>query len=145
MRFFPFRYIFCILFGLLIFIPGSPRAESMEFVEYEMGFKNFLTCEFTRTNARDHFNGRTFKIIMIDLFGIQRESGMVIITGAVHCFVEGSYQTLYTALGLETILDREQVNYYRVHKKDFSILATELIKYPYKDGCPWSRYWVDSD
>jgi hypothetical protein len=139
------KYILFILFGFLILMPGFSRAGTQEFARYEMGFKNFLTCEFTRTNAKNHFNGKAFKITMIDLFDIQQESGMVIITGAVQCLVGDDYYTLFAALGVETILDREQVNYYIIRKKDFSILATELIKFPYKDRCPWSRYWVDTD
>ena len=62
-----------------------------------------MTCELTRTDARNHFKGKSFKITMIDLFDIQRESGMVI-TGAVQCFVEDRYQTLYAALGVDLLL-----------------------------------------
>jgi len=139
------KYFFGIFLLILVSLPGSPRAESQEFAKYEMGFKNFLTCELTRANAQDHFQGKAFKIIMIDLFDIQSESGMVIITGAVQCFVEDNYFTLYAALGVETILGIEQVTYYTIRKKDFSILATELFQFPYKEGCPWSRYRIDTN
>ncbi|RLB91773.1 MAG: hypothetical protein DRH26_07500 [Deltaproteobacteria bacterium] len=120
-------------------------ADTDDFTRYEMSFKNFLTCELTRAGAMDYFKGKAFKIKMIDLFALQRESGMVIITGAVGCVVEDSYHLLYAAVGVETILDKEQVTYYIVRKNDFSILATELMQFPYKERCPWSRYWVDLD
>ncbi len=134
-----------ILLGLLLVLPTSLLAEANDFSRYEMSFKNFLTCELTRTGATDHFKGKAFKITMIDLFDIQREGDMIIITGAVRCVIEDRYQILYAALGVESILEKEQVSYYTVRKNDFSILATELIQYPYKERCPWSRYWVDID
>ncbi|MBU3954372.1 MAG: hypothetical protein KJ658_19765 [Proteobacteria bacterium] len=134
-----------LLLGVLILMPSFLLAQDNEFTKYEMSFKNFLTCELTRTDARNHFKGKSFKITMIDLFDIQRESGMVIVTGAVQCFVEDRYQTLYAALGVETIIDKEKVSYYTVRESDFSILATELIRFPYKERCPWSRYWLDTD
>jgi len=139
------KYLFGIFLLLFVLVPGSPRAENQDFAKYEMGFKNFLNCELTRTNAQDHFKGKTFKITMIDLFDFQRESGMAIITGAVQCFVEDDYFTLYAALGVETVLGREQVTYYTIRKKDFFILATELFQFPYKERCPWSRYRIDTD
>ena len=143
------RFYF-MLFGVLLLLltcllPTSILADTDDFTRYEMSFKNFLTCELTRTGGVDHFRGKAFKISMIDLFSLQRESDMVIITGAVQCVVEGSYQVLYVALGVETIMDKEQVSYYTVRKNDFSILATELMQFPYKERCPWSRYWVDLD
>ena len=82
---------------------------------------------------------------MIDLFEIQRESDLVIITVAVRCAIDDRYQVLYVALGVETILEKEQVTYYTIRPNDFSIIATELMRFPYKERCPWSRYWVDID
>lgn len=134
-----------ILLGLLLVVPPSLLAETNDFSRYEMSFKNFLTCELTRTGATDLFKGKSFKITMIDLFAIQRESGMIIITGAVRCVIDDSFQVLYTAVGVESIMEKEQVTYYTVRKNDFSILATELIQFPYKERCPWSQYWVDTD
>jgi hypothetical protein len=139
------KQIYLIWVGLFLILPTSLLARGNEFSKYEMSFKNFLTCELTRTGAINHFKGKSFKITMIDLFEIQRESDMVIITGAVRCAIEDHYQILYVALGVETILEKEQVTYYTVRPKDFSILATELLRFPYKERCPWSRYWVDID
>jgi hypothetical protein len=138
------RFYFTLL-GVLLLLPTSLWAQTDAFTRYEMSFKNFLTCELTRTGARDHFKGKSFKVTMIDLFSLQRESDMVIITGAVRCAVGDSHRLLYVAVGVETILDKEQVTYYTVRDVDFSILATELMKFPYKERCPWSRYWVDMD
>ncbi len=134
-----------ILLGVLLVLPTSLLSETNDFSRYEKSFKNFLTCELTRTGATDHFKGNTFKITMIDLFDIQREGDMIIITGAVRCAIDDRFQILYAALGVESILEKEQVTYYTVRKNDFSILATELIKFPYKERCPWSPYWVDTD
>jgi len=139
------KYLYFILFGIFLVSPSYLFADGDEFTRYEKSFKNFLTCELTRTGAQDHFKGKTFKITMIDLFDIQRESGLVIITGTVGCDLGDSYQILYAAVGVETILDKEQVTYYTVRKKDFSILATELMRFSYKERCPWSRYWMDTD
>ena len=134
-----------MLLGLLLLLPTPLLADSSDFARHEMSFKNFLTCELTRTGATDHFKGKSFRITMIDLFGIQNESDMIIITGAVRCVIDNRFQILYAALGVESILGKEQVTYYTIRKNDFSILATELIQFPYKERCPWSRYWVDTD
>ena len=139
------KYLFLILAGFVLILPNSILAGETEFNKYEMSFKNFVTCELTRTGAINHFKGKAFTITMIDLFEIQRESDMIIITGAVRCAIDDRYQNLYVALGVETILQKEQVTYYTVRPNDFSILATELMRFPYKERCPWSRYWVDID
>lgn len=120
-------------------------ADDFEFNRVEMSFKNFIKCELTRTDATDYFNGKPFKITMIDLFDIQNESDLKIITGAIECFVVEKHLTLYVAVGLKSILGKEQVVYYSIRDKDFSILATELIKFPYKERCKWSQYWIDLD
>ncbi len=134
----------CVSF--FIFASNSMiAADEFDFNRVEMSFKNFMTCELTRTDATDHFNGKPFKVTMIDLFDIQRESDLKIVTGAIECFVVDSHLTLYAAVGLKSILGKEQVVYYTIRKKDFSILATELIKYPYKERCKWSQYWIDVD
>lgn len=134
-----------MILGFLLLLPASLLAQGPEFTRYEMGFKNFLTCELTRTDAQDHFQGKPFKITMIHLFDIQQEGDMMILTGAVQCSVDGQYHTLFAALGVNTILDREKVSYYTLRTIDFSILSTELIQFPYKERCPWTQYWVDTD
>lgn len=120
-------------------------ADETELNRYKAKFKNFITCELTRTSAVNHFKGQPFKITMINVFEVTAESDLLIITGAVQCFVKDRHQMLYAAVGVEKILNTEQLSYYTVRKKDFSILATELFKYPYKERCPWSEYWVDTD
>ncbi len=140
------KVIFPIYTAFFIFISNNfAAADEFEFTQMEMSFKNFMTCELTRTDATDHFNGKHFSITMIDLFDIQHESDLKIVTGAVQCFVVDKHLTLYAAVGLKSILGKEQVVYYTIRHKDFSILATELIKYPYKERCKWSQYWVDTD
>jgi hypothetical protein len=136
--------IIALLVGLL-FIHPLLFADEYEFKQVEASFKNFIKCELTRTDAVNHFNGRAFTITMIDLFDIQDESDMKIITGAVQCFVENKYQTLYAAVGLKKILEKQQVVYYTIRHTDFSILATELYQYPYKERCKWSAYWINID
>ncbi|WDP88063.1 MAG: hypothetical protein HUN05_13450 [Desulfobacter sp.] len=132
------------MLGILIF-PGSLMAKDSEYNRYDAGFKNFLTCELTRTDAEDHFKGKDFTITMISLHSIVQESGIVILTGAVQCFVKDEYHTLYPAVGIEMLAGKEVVFYYTIRKKNFSILATELIRFPYKERCPWTRYWIDQD
>lgn len=131
---------------VLVLVLSAPAAASDDaFSGYEAGFKNFITCELTRTDAVDHFKGKPFKITMINLHNLQPESDMTILTGAVQSFVQDRYITLYAAVGLETIAGKEKVSYYVIRPKSFSILATELLKYPYKERCPWARYWIDLD
>lgn len=120
-------------------------ADEFELSQLEMGYKNFITCELTRTQAKNHFNGKPFKITMVDFFDVQIESDLEIVTGAVQCFVVDKHITLYAALGLKTVKEVKQILYYTIRKKDFSILATELMRYPYKERCKWSSYWVDTD
>jgi len=145
----PMKKIIILLFIFVFFFaffPSKPLiADDFEFNQLEMRFKNFMKCELTRTQASQHFNGKPFKISMIDLFDVQNESDLKIITGAIECFVVDKHQTLYTAVGIKTILGKDQVVYYTIRDKDFSILATELIKFPYKERCKWSQYWIDLD
>jgi hypothetical protein len=135
--------VFITLTVLLITIPGFSQDEAYD--RYEASFRNFIKCELTRTDAVDHFNGKSFKITMVNLHGIRNESGIKILTGAVQCFAGDAYHTLYTAVGITQVAGKEVVSYYTIRKKRFSILATELIRYPYMERCPWSRYWVDLD
>ncbi|MCA1794103.1 MAG: hypothetical protein ABR534_00055 [Desulfotignum sp.] len=129
--------------ALLVFFLVSAavcRAAEDGFDRYEMGFKNFVTCELTRIGLTSYFKGKSVDITMIDVFEVRAESDLVIITGAVQCFVEDTYKTLYAAVGVKTIMDSEKVMYFTIRPKDFSILATELMRYPYKERCGWSRY-----
>ncbi len=138
--------VFFLMFCLLIVLTASPsKAGDFEFNKMNASFKNFVRCELTRTNAQNHFGGKAFEITMIDFFDIQEESGLKIVTGAVKCFVQTKTQTLFVAVGLKQVLGKIQPAYYLVRDKDFSILATELIRYPYKERCPWSQYWIDLD
>ncbi|MCG8618772.1 MAG: hypothetical protein MI802_21335 [Desulfobacterales bacterium] len=132
-----------ILAVLLLATPGFTQDEAYD--RYEASFRNFIKCELTRTDAMDHFKGKAFKITMVNLHGIRNESGIKILTGAVQCFAGDTYHTLYTAVGVTQVAGKEIVSYYTIRKKRFSILATELIRYPYMERCPWSRYWVDLD
>ncbi len=122
-----------------------PKADCADYSDYEKGLSNFITCEMTRTGAASYFQGKPFTITMVDLFHIQQEGDLTILTGTVQCSVEKKFHVLYVALGLETILGREKVSYFLMRDKDFSIFATELLKYPYKERCPWARYWIDTD
>lgn len=143
----PIKPIPALLFLIFtaVFLPWNSYADDSGFSEMEMSFKNFITCELTRTDATNHFNGKPFTITMIDLFDVQIESDIKIVTGVVECFVGDQSQTLYVAVGITKLLEKEQVSYYTIRDQDFSILATELIRFPYKERCKWSQYWVDID
>ncbi len=135
--------LFILISGLCMLNPIY--ADEFEFAILENSFKNFIQCELTRTQATNHFKGKTFKITMIDFFDVQIESDMEIATGAVQCFVVDKHITLYAAVGLKKIKGTKQVLYYTIRNRDFSILATELLTYPYKERCKWSQYWIDID
>ncbi|MBF0230825.1 MAG: hypothetical protein HQK63_14750 [Desulfamplus sp.] len=132
----------CLTIILFWVIPALSYGEE-DSEKTKQCYENFMKCELTRTDADDHFNGKPFKIIMINLFSVVREGDIVIITGAVNCWVVDKYEKLYVAVGVKKVLDNEQVSYYVVRKKDFSILATELMNYPYKERCQWRQYWLD--
>ncbi|WP_022668755.1 hypothetical protein [Desulfospira joergensenii] len=140
---FIFFLLSAILFQTLFSDPLA--AGEYEFAGYEARFRNFVTCELTRTGAVSPFKGKAFKITMIDLFDVRDEGDLTIVTGAVRCSVEDGFQVLYVALGVETLSGKEHVVYYTIREKDFTILATELMKFPYKERCPWTRYWIDLD
>ncbi len=138
------KIINSIIVILLLF--SSPLlADEFEYNTMSASFKNFINCELTRTDATNHFNGKSFKITMVKMFDVQNESDLKIITGAVECYVGVKYLTLYVAVGLKSILGKDQVTYYTIRKEDFSILASELIKFPYKERCAWTQYWIDLD
>ncbi|MEH0022244.1 MAG: hypothetical protein V6Z89_21500 [Desulfobacter sp.] len=134
-----------LIFCLVVLPFFNAIAAEDDYSRYEAGFKNFLTCELTRTDAVDHFNGKEFKITMINLHGVQQESGIAILTGAIQCFAGEEYKTLYAAIGVKSLEGRDVVSYYTIRDARFSILATELIRFPYMERCPWSRYWVGLD
>ncbi|OGQ92263.1 MAG: hypothetical protein A3J85_06760 [Desulfobacula sp. RIFOXYA12_FULL_46_16] len=140
----PIPALFVLIFTIVC-LPWNSYADDSDFSEMEMSFKNFITCELTRTEATNPFSGKPFKITMIDLFDVQMESDLQIVTGAVQCFVDNQSLTLYVAVGIIKLLEKEQVSYYTIRDKDFSILATELFRFPYKERCKWSQYWVDID
>ncbi len=133
---------------ILVSMAPSPSPWAVEISAYErtrMCFTNFVRCELTRTGAVSHFNGKPFEITMINLFDAVHEGNLLIVTGAVDCFVGNKHQTLYAAVGVRTLLDREKVSFFVVKRQDFTTLATELMKYPYKDRCDWTQYWIDID
>ena len=132
----------------ITFVSTASNLWAAEISTYErtrMCFTNFVRCELTRTNATDHFKGKTFEITMINLFDAVHEGNLLIVTGAVDCFVEKKHELLYVAVGVRTLMDREKVSFFVVRRQDFSILATELMKYPYKERCDWTQYWIDID
>jgi hypothetical protein len=135
-------YLPALMLFFLISAAVSWAADD-EFRRYEAGFTNFVTCELTRIGQGAYFQGKSVDITMIDVFEVRPESDLVIITGAVQCFVEDTYLSFYAAVGVETIMEREKVMYFTIRPQDFSILATELMRYPYKERCGWSRYRLD--
>lgn len=137
---------FCSLILIfLLTLPGSGRGADQKFNELEAGFKNFIQCELTRTDAENHFKGKKFTVAMVNLFNVTREQDLTILTGAVKCDVQGQYQTLYVALGLMDLREKTVVSYFTIRHKDFRILATELLRYPYKERCPWAQYWISPE
>jgi len=135
-------YLFVFL-TVFLASAGPARVAEDRFSRYEKGFENFVTCELTRIGPTSYFKGKSVDITMLDVYEVRTESDLVIITGAVQCFVEDSYKTLYAAVGVKTIMEREKVVYFTIRPKDFTILATELMRHPYKERCGWSRYRVD--
>ncbi len=132
-------------FRLLSFqaISYATSSEDDSYERTRMCYENFMKCELTRTDADDHFSGNPFKIVMINLFSVVKEGDILIVSGAVNCWVVDKYETLFVTLGIKKVLDYEKVSYYVVRKRDFSIIATELMNYPYKERCQWAQYWLD--
>lgn len=136
---------FTILLFVALCLPVSAFADAFDLTIVKKQFENFIRCELTRTQADNPFKGQPFQITMIDLFDVWSESDHTIITGAVQCFVNKTYQTLYVAVGTKKIMDQDEVVCFTIRKKDFSILATQLLQFPYKERCKWSQYWIDID
>ncbi len=137
--------IYGVIFILLLMVPGSGSGADQQFDDLKSGFKNFIQCELTRTDAENHFKGKAFSVAMVNLFNVTTELDITILTGAVKCDVQGKYQTLYVALGIRDLKGKKVVSYFTIRHKDFRILATELIRYPYKERCPWARYWISPE
>lgn len=136
----------CSVIGLLfIMVCGIAHGQDQAFHELKASFKNFIECELTRTDAENHFKGKPFAVAMVNLFNVTKELDITILTGAVKCDVQGQYRTLYVAVGLRELKEKSVVSYFIVRHKDFLILATELIRYPYKERCPWSQYWINPE
>ncbi len=130
---------------LIFFSYGVSFSEDADYERARMSFTNFVRCELTRTNANNYFNGKNFEITMINMYGVRQEGNIQIVTGAVDCFVEKKHELLYVAAGVEALMGHEKVSYFVVRKHEFSILATELMNYPYNERCVWSQYWIDID
>ena len=142
------RLVFPWKLIVVLFVLGtcsSGFADEQAYRGATLRFENFIRCELTRTGAEDYFGGKPFQINMVNLFDIRREGDIKIFTGAFKCWVEDRYHTRYAAVGVEELYGKEKVSYFVVRKEDFSILATELMNYPYKERCSWSRYWIDTD
>lgn len=134
--------VICIFF---LTVCGIAQAQDQAYHELKAGFKNFIACELNRTDAENHFKGKPFAVAMVNLFNVTTELDITILTGAVKCDVQGEYQTLYVALGLRELKEKKVVSYFTIRHKDFRILATELIRFPYKERCPWSQYWISPE
>ncbi len=145
MRIMPDKLFFCIIvFSLCVFICiGHGFANENDYQGMNMKFNNFLQCELTRVGAPDYFNGKSFKITAINLFDVKKEGDLTIVTGIVKCWVVNRFETLFAAVGVKQLFGHEKVYYLFIQKHDFSVLATQLEKYPYKDRCAWSRYSLD--
>ncbi len=133
------------ILSIQIFFVQKAFAGEAEFNEAKACFENFIRCELTRTSAKNYFDGKAFTISMVDFFDIVKEGDLIITTGAVECWVSEKHINLYVAVGYKEIFEKKKVSYLVVRKKDFSIIATELMNYPYKERCDWSQYWVDID
>jgi len=70
---------------------------------------------------------------------------MLIVTGVLECWVVKHHEKLFFAIGVKKVLGHEKVSYFLNRKKDFSILASQLAGYPYKERCAWTQYWVDTE
>ena len=138
------RIIFLIIITFFL-ASGSAFADDTAFEELRMRLNNFVKCEMTRTAATNHFGGKPFAITMINLFDSKKEGGMLIVSGAVQCWIEDHHETLHFALGVMELEDHDKVSYFVIRKRNFSILATELMRFPYKERCPWSQYWINTD
>ena len=139
------RNICCLICILFVMVPGTGRTADEPYDDLKAGFKNFIECELTRTDAVNHFQGKEFTVAMVNLFDVTSELDLTILTGAVKCDVQGKYQTMYVALGVRESKGKKVVSYFTIRHKDFRILATELMRHPYKERCPWARYWISPE
>ncbi len=136
---------FAVLYIFMMSAVSGVNGADGRFSQHFNCFKNFINCEFTRSDAVDYFKGEPHKIVMINFFDAVNEGDILIVTGAVKFWVKDRHETLFVALGIKTLFGHDKVSYFVARKTDFSIMATELINYPYKERCAWSQYWIDLD
>lgn len=137
-----FAWLFVVLCCFLIPVSNGYASEE-DFEDTWRRFSNFLECELTRTDSAGYFDGKSFEIKTITLFDARQEGDVFIATGTVRCWVDDAYQTLYAAVGVKKVLGHDKVMYLTVRDSDFSILASELSGFPYKQRCQWIRYRID--
>ncbi len=138
-----FLFIGVFLFCTLSFFKGVGFSYDGKYAETKMSFENFVRCELTRNDAPDYFNGKPFKIIEINMYDVRTEGDVLIVSGIVKCWVVKEFKTLFVTIGVKKLLGHNKVYYLLIKKHDFSVLATQLEKYPYKEQCPWAQYWID--
>ncbi len=132
-----------VLFVLLSVLPVF--SDEFEFRGVEHAFKNFVRCELTGKEAEKYMNGQSFTVAAIHLYDVKKEGDLSIVTGSADCWVKDRYVKLYAAVGVKELYDKKKVYCFVTREENFSIIATELLNYPYRNGCPWTRYWLDTD
>ncbi|MFH1154503.1 MAG: hypothetical protein V1793_11875 [Pseudomonadota bacterium] len=135
----------CILFILVEGADFRARAGEVEFGKIQSCFRNFFTCEMARSDADVYFDKKPFDIVSTHVSDVRTEGGLLVVTGTVTCWVAKKNETLFAALGIRTIMGHELVSYMTVRNQGFSILASELARFPYKPGCLWIQYWVNEN
>ena len=135
-------FFVCVLLAGLA-SPVPLQAGEIEFARIEGCFKNFFHCEMARKDGDVYFDKKPFEIVETHVSDIRQEGDLLIVAGTVTCWVEKKHQILYSALGIRKILEHEQVRYMTTRQEDFSILASEITRFPYKRGCPWVQFWLN--
>ena len=67
------RNSFALLCIFMMAAAGGADGSEGRFSEHFNCFKNFINCEFTRSDAVDYFKGEPKKIVMINLFDAVNE------------------------------------------------------------------------
>ncbi len=141
-----YRYII-IFFALSVIFMffGIASGNDMAFEKIRMSFTNFITCELTRNDTEGPFEGKKFNITSVNLFDARYEGDILVVSGTVKCWVVKKHEILYVSAGIKKLMGHEKVYYLIIRDKDFSVLASQLFNYPYKERCPWDQYWIKSD
>lgn len=135
-----------LFFLLSVFYITPVFVHAGEFGKVNDSFDNFIKCELKTSLMDKYFGGEPYEIEYIRLYTVNVEGDITVLTGAVKCTISEKNSVsekkivLYLAAGLIELLGNKEISYFYSSKVDFRILATGVMKFPYKGDCKWQEF-----